>query len=86
MARSCHRRCGPSIYGAPTTRASFYGEGRKYRDFVYIYFGVGVGGSIMNAGADGRYAVFSEAMARTSLDEFGDSNTVGAKLGVSMKW
>lgn len=40
----------------------------------------------MNAGADGRYAVFSEAMARTSLDEFGDSNTVGAKLGVSMKW
>jgi predicted NBD/HSP70 family sugar kinase len=29
---------------------AFYGEGRKYRDFVYIYFGVGVGGSIVNAG------------------------------------
>ncbi|MFA6153460.1 ROK family transcriptional regulator [Mesorhizobium sp.] len=29
---------------------AFYGEGRKYRDFVYIYFGVGVGGSIINAG------------------------------------
>jgi predicted NBD/HSP70 family sugar kinase len=29
---------------------AFYGEGRKYRDFIYIYFGVGVGGSIMNAG------------------------------------
>lgn len=29
---------------------AFYGEGRKYRDFVYIYFGVGVGGSMMNAG------------------------------------
>jgi predicted NBD/HSP70 family sugar kinase len=29
---------------------AFYGTGRKYRDFVYIYFGVGVGGSILNAG------------------------------------
>ena len=29
---------------------AFYGEGRKYRDFVYIYFGVGVGGSVINAG------------------------------------
>lgn len=29
---------------------TFYGKGRKYRDFVYIYFGVGVGGSIMNSG------------------------------------
>lgn len=29
---------------------AFYGEGRKYRDFVYIYFGAGVGGSVMNAG------------------------------------
>lgn len=29
---------------------AFYGEGRKFRDFVYVYFGVGVGGGIMNAG------------------------------------
>jgi predicted NBD/HSP70 family sugar kinase len=29
---------------------AFYGQGRKYRDFVYIYFGVGVGGGIMNSG------------------------------------
>ena len=29
---------------------AFYGKGRKSRDFVYIYFGVGVGGGIMNSG------------------------------------
>jgi predicted NBD/HSP70 family sugar kinase len=29
---------------------AFYGQGRKYRDFVYIYFGVGVGDSVINSG------------------------------------
>ncbi|WP_137935341.1 ROK family transcriptional regulator [Mesorhizobium comanense] len=29
---------------------AFYGKGRKFRDFVYIYFGVGIGGSIINSG------------------------------------
>jgi predicted NBD/HSP70 family sugar kinase len=46
---------GMSIFTDNDARAAavgeaFYGEGRRYRDFVYIYFGVGVGGSVMNAG------------------------------------
>lgn len=29
---------------------ALYGKGRSVRDFVYIYFGVGIGGGIVNAG------------------------------------
>ncbi len=36
--------------------------------------------------ADGRYAVHSEALARTSLEDFADSNAIGAKLGFKVVW
>jgi predicted NBD/HSP70 family sugar kinase len=29
---------------------ALHGEGRRYRDFVYLYFGVGIGGGIIHAG------------------------------------
>jgi fibronectin-binding autotransporter adhesin len=35
---------------------------------------------------DGRYTVYGEFMARTSVQNFGDSHAVGAKFGFRMKW
>jgi fibronectin-binding autotransporter adhesin len=49
-----------------------------------LWGGLGVGGTL--SWADGRYAVFGEALARTSLEDFGDSYDLGAKLGFSVKW
>ena len=49
---------------------AFYGTGRKFRDFVYIYFGVGVGGSIVNSGqpfrgSQGRAGEFGHMIVET---------------------
>ncbi|MBZ9811080.1 autotransporter outer membrane beta-barrel domain-containing protein, partial [Mesorhizobium sp. ESP-6-2] len=49
-----------------------------------LWGGVGLGGSLDFA--DGKYAVFGEATAKTSLEKFGDSNSIGAKLGFSVRW
>ncbi|QDB99456.1 autotransporter-associated beta strand repeat-containing protein [Mesorhizobium sp. 8] len=49
-----------------------------------LWGGLGLGGSL--SWDDGRYAVFGEAFARTSLQDFGDSNALGGKLGLSVKW
>ena len=48
-----------------------------------LWGGVGLGGSL-NLGD--RTTVYGEAFARTSLADFGDSNSAGAKIGFNVKW
>ncbi|MBZ9996199.1 autotransporter-associated beta strand repeat-containing protein [Mesorhizobium sp. BH1-1-4] len=83
------------------SRAHIYGIANLYYDFLdgtdvdvsgvklvsqnqALWGGVGLGGSLDFA--DGKYAVFGEATAKTSLEKFGDSNSIGAKLGFSVRW
>lgn len=49
-----------------------------------LWAGLGIGAS-MNWDDD-RYTVYGEALVRTSLRDFGDSNAIGARLGVRYKW
>ncbi|MGO7042663.1 autotransporter outer membrane beta-barrel domain-containing protein [Rhizobium acaciae] len=84
-----------------TSRAKFYGIANLYYDFLdgskvdvsgtrlvsenqALWGGLGMGGSL--SWADDRYAAHGEAFARTSLQDFGDSNAFGAKVGLSVKW
>ncbi|NKM27914.1 autotransporter outer membrane beta-barrel domain-containing protein [Rhizobium laguerreae] len=84
-----------------TSRAKFYGIANLYYDFLdgskvdvsgtslvsenqALWGGLGMGGSL--SWADDRYAAYGEAFARTSLQDFGDSNALGAKAGFSVKW
>ncbi|EJC67117.1 outer membrane autotransporter barrel domain-containing protein [Rhizobium leguminosarum bv. viciae WSM1455] len=84
-----------------TSRAKFYGVANLYYDFLdgskvdvsgtslvsenqALWGGLGMGGSLSWAGD--RYAAYGEAFARTSLQDFGDSNAFGAKAGFSVKW
>ncbi|MBZ9943128.1 autotransporter outer membrane beta-barrel domain-containing protein, partial [Mesorhizobium sp. BR1-1-13] len=83
------------------SRTHVYGIANLYYDFLdgydvdvsgvklvsqnqALWGGVGLGGSVDFA--DGKYAVFGEATAKTSLEKFGDSNSIGAKLGFSVRW
>lgn len=83
------------------TRSHVYGITNLYYDFLHgtsarvadisvvskeqaLWAGLGVGASL-NWNAD-RYAVYGELLARTSLQNFGDSNAIGAKLGVRYRW
>jgi fibronectin-binding autotransporter adhesin len=83
------------------TRAHVYGIANLYYDFLdgsdvgvsgvsvvsknqALWGGIGIGGTL--SWADGRYSVYGEALARTSLEDFGDSSTLGAKLGFSVNW
>jgi fibronectin-binding autotransporter adhesin len=80
------------------SRAHVYGIANLYHDFLdgsevdvsgtrfvsenrSLWGGLGVGASL--SWADGRYAVFGEASARSSLKDFGDSYAVGAKVGLN---
>jgi outer membrane autotransporter protein len=82
-------------------RSKLYGIANLYYDFLdgsdidvsgtsiasenqALWGGLGVGGSL--SWSDDRYAVNGEAFARTSLEDFGDSNAIGAKIGFSVKW
>ncbi|WSH63399.1 autotransporter outer membrane beta-barrel domain-containing protein [Rhizobium ruizarguesonis] len=84
-----------------TSRAKLYGIANLYYDFLdgsnvdvsgtslvsenhALWGGLGMGGSL--SWADDRYAAYGEAFARTSLQDFGDSNAFGAKVGFSVKW
>ena len=49
-----------------------------------LWGGLGIGGSY--SWSNGRYSVHGEAFARTSLQDFGDSNSFGGKIGFSVKW
>ncbi|TPI99681.1 autotransporter outer membrane beta-barrel domain-containing protein [Mesorhizobium sp. B2-8-1] len=83
------------------SRSHLYGIANLYYDFLDgndvdvsgtalhehdqpLWGGLGVGGSL--SWNEDRYTVFGEAFARSSLKEFGDSRSIGAKLGFSVKW
>ncbi|MBZ9921531.1 autotransporter outer membrane beta-barrel domain-containing protein, partial [Mesorhizobium sp. BR1-1-7] len=83
------------------SRSHLYGIANLYYDFLDgndvdvsgtalhehdqpLWGGLGVGGSL--SWDDDRYTVSGEAFAKSSLKEFGDSNSIGAKLGLSVKW
>ncbi|NKK37645.1 hypothetical protein GFL72_23885 [Rhizobium leguminosarum bv. viciae] len=38
----------------------------------------------LSMASDERYAAHGEAFARTSLEDFGDSNAIGAKIGFTV--
>ncbi|RTL99911.1 MAG: autotransporter outer membrane beta-barrel domain-containing protein [Hyphomicrobiales bacterium] len=84
-----------------TSRSHVYGIGNLYYDFLdgtdvdvsgtgltsksqQLWGGLGVGGSL--SWADDRYAVHGELLARTSLEDFGDSHSFGGTVGFSVKW
>ncbi|MDG4875023.1 autotransporter outer membrane beta-barrel domain-containing protein, partial [Mesorhizobium sp. WSM4935] len=83
------------------SRSHLYGIANLYYDFLDgndvdvsgvgfhehdqpLWGGLGIGGSL--SWADDRYTVFGEAFAKSSLKEFGDSRSIGAKLGFNVKW
>lgn len=83
------------------SRSHLYGVANLYYDFLDgndvevsgtalhehdqpLWGGVGLGGSL--SWNDDRYTVFGEAFAKSSLKEFGDSRSIGAKLGLSVNW
>ncbi len=49
-----------------------------------LWGGLGIGGTIN--WADDKFSVFGEAVARTSLEDFGDSHTLTGSLGLRVKW
>ncbi|TIN18077.1 MAG: autotransporter outer membrane beta-barrel domain-containing protein, partial [Mesorhizobium sp.] len=49
-----------------------------------LWGGIGIGGTIN--WADDRYSVFGEAVARTGLEDFGDSHVLTGSLGLRVKW
>jgi len=84
-----------------TRRSHVYGITNLYYDFLNgsasrvsglsvvskeqaLWAGLGVGASVN--WDDDRYTVYGEVLARSSLQDFGDSNAIGAKLGVRVKW
>ncbi|WP_214473768.1 autotransporter outer membrane beta-barrel domain-containing protein [Mesorhizobium sp. dw_380] len=83
------------------SRSHLYGIANLYYDFLDgndvdvsgtalhehdqpLWAGLGVGGSL--SWNEDRYMVSGEAFAKSSLKEFGDSRSIGAKLGFSVKW
>ncbi|NTE90284.1 autotransporter outer membrane beta-barrel domain-containing protein [Agrobacterium tumefaciens] len=83
------------------SRSSFYGIANLYYDFLdgsnvdvsgarfvsenrALWGGFGLGGSY--SWADERYSINGEAFARTSLQDFGDSYSVGGKVSFNVKW
>ncbi|HEY4292128.1 autotransporter outer membrane beta-barrel domain-containing protein [Luteibacter sp.] len=83
------------------SRAHVYGIANLYYDFLDgskvdvsgsrltsknqpLWGGLGVGGSL--TWSDDRYSLYGEATANSSLRDFRDSQSVGVKVGFSMKW
>ncbi|MBB3410069.1 fibronectin-binding autotransporter adhesin [Rhizobium sp. BK316] len=84
-----------------TSRSGVYGMANLYYDFLDgsdvdvsgtrlvsenrpLWGGLGLGGSY--SWSDERYSINGEAFARTSLQNFGDSYSIGGKLSFNMKW
>ncbi|MER9434742.1 autotransporter outer membrane beta-barrel domain-containing protein [Mesorhizobium sp. M0618] len=49
-----------------------------------LWGGLGIGGTIN--WADDKFSVFGEAVARTGLEDFGDSHVLTGSLGLRVKW
>lgn len=84
-----------------TSRSHVYGIANLYYNFLdgtdvdvsgtrltskpqQLWGGLGVGGSL--SWADDRYSVHGELLARSSLEDFGDSRAFGGSVGFSVKW
>ncbi|GJG96773.1 autotransporter outer membrane beta-barrel domain-containing protein [Cupriavidus pauculus] len=84
-----------------TQRSHIYGITNLYYDFLHgtsarvadisvvskeqaLWAGLGIGASLN--WNDDRYTVYGELLARTSLQNFGDSNAIGAKFGFRYRW
>ncbi|MBB3391661.1 fibronectin-binding autotransporter adhesin [Rhizobium sp. BK275] len=84
-----------------TSRSGVYGIANLHYDFLDgsdvdvsgtrlvsenrpLWGGLGLGGSY--SWSDERYSINGEAFARTSLQNFGDSYSIGGKLSFNMKW
>ncbi|MBB3656882.1 fibronectin-binding autotransporter adhesin [Rhizobium sp. BK650] len=84
-----------------TSRSGVYGIANLYYDFLdgsdvdvsgtrlvsenrALWGGLGLGGSY--SWSDERYSINGEAFARTSLQDFGDSYSIGGKLTFNVKW
>ncbi|WP_189510107.1 MULTISPECIES: autotransporter outer membrane beta-barrel domain-containing protein [unclassified Mesorhizobium] len=83
------------------SRSHVYGIANLYYDFLDgsdvdvsgtrltsktqpLWGGLGFGGSL--SWADDRYSVHGELLARTSLEDFGDSHAFGGTVGFKVKW
>ncbi|QNK00684.1 autotransporter outer membrane beta-barrel domain-containing protein [Dyella telluris] len=86
---------------AGMNRAHVYGIANLYYDFMDgtktdvsgltlnsknapLWGGLGIGGSL--AWKDGRYRLFGEALAQTSVQHFGDSSSYSLRVGFNMRW
>lgn len=95
-----HERSWRSDTGG-ASRAHVYGIANLYYDVLHktkasvadlnvdsrdvpLWGGLGVGGSL--AWKDGRYQVYGEALAQTSLQHEGDSSAYSVRLGFRMNW
>ncbi|WFP65440.1 autotransporter outer membrane beta-barrel domain-containing protein [Mesorhizobium sp. WSM4904] len=84
-----------------SSRSHVYGVANLYYDFLDgydvdvsgtklvskaqpLWGGLGVGGSL--SWADDRYSVHGELLARTSMEDFGDSHAFGGTVGFKVKW
>ncbi|RUW75144.1 autotransporter outer membrane beta-barrel domain-containing protein [Mesorhizobium sp. M4B.F.Ca.ET.049.02.1.2] len=84
-----------------SSRSHVYGIANLYYDFLDgsdvdvsgtrlvsqtrpLWGGLGLGGSL--SWADDRYSVHGELLARTSLEDFGDSDAFGGTVGFKMRW
>jgi fibronectin-binding autotransporter adhesin len=84
-----------------TSRAHLYGIGNLYYDFEdgttvdvagtpvdsdlnSLWGGFGLGGTY--SWADDRYALYGEALTKTSLEDFGDSYVVSGTAGFRLRW
>ncbi|MDW6024373.1 autotransporter outer membrane beta-barrel domain-containing protein [Mesorhizobium sp. BAC0120] len=84
-----------------TSRAHIYGIANLYYDFLdgsrvdvsgvdlvseneALWGGLGLGGSL--SFADGKYTLYGEALARTSLQDFGDSHVLSGSIGFRVNW
>ncbi|MDX8504215.1 autotransporter outer membrane beta-barrel domain-containing protein [Mesorhizobium captivum] len=83
------------------SRSSVYGIANLYYDFLdgsdvdvsgkrfvsenrALWGGLGLGGSY--SWSDERYSINGEAFAHTSLQDFGDSYSIGGKVSLNVKW
>ncbi len=95
------RDIGTKNAKSPQDGARIYGIGNLYYEFLNgtrvdvadtrimnrsdrLRGGIGIGGS--HQWADGKYAIYGEGLATTSLSNFGDSNSIQGNIGFRVRW